>query len=107
MANPSVPQGDLIVYGTLSASTLDVPAGTLVDADVASNAAIGAAKIIHQFPIEYHQNSGADVAAATALLHVAKAAGTIVAVKVGPDTAPTGGDKAFTVDVKKSTAGGA
>jgi hypothetical protein len=74
---------------------------------VAAAAGIAASKLVHHFPVSLSQAAGSVVASETRVVHIAKAAGTIAYVAVVTDTAPTGGDKAFTVDVKKSTGGGA
>lgn len=47
------------------------------------------------------------VAAITKTLEAIHRTGEIVEISVTPITAPTGGDRAFTVDVKKSTGAGA
>jgi hypothetical protein len=88
-------------------STLYIPAGSITDAEIASNADIGAAKVIHEIAVFADQVPGTAVVAATRVVHVARAAGTIAAFKIGVITAPTGGDKAYTVDLQKSTGTGA
>jgi hypothetical protein len=88
-------------------STLYIPAGSITNTELATNAAIAASKAVHHFAKHYGQDNGADVASKTHLLHAAKTAGVLAAVEVAVSTAPTGGDKKFTVDVQKSTGGGA
>lgn len=94
----SVVQGDLLVRGSLVSDTLVPSAGCVADSHVAADAEIQATKLEHQHAIR-HTLSGT-VAAATVPIHVARAAGEVVSVEVVPLTAPTGGDKAFTVDLK-------
>lgn len=84
-----------------------IPAGSLTDDAIAANAAIAAAKLVQEITGKAAQNGGADVAAATVPIHAAYKAGTVVGFRVALLAAPTGGDKAFTVDLKKSTGGGA
>ena len=63
--------------------------------------AVPASKVIHQYAVHYGQAGGTAVVAVTMGLHTSYKDGTLVAVQVTPLVAPTGGDKAFTVDVKK------
>jgi hypothetical protein len=63
--------------------------------------AITRKKSIHQFPLVYAQSTAAVIASATVPIHIAYDDGTVIGVEVVALTAPTGGDKAFTVDVKK------
>lgn len=108
MAQPTEYRGDEIHYGSvIFAGLVTFPAGTITNAMVSAAAAIGAEKIIHQYAVHYQQAGGGDVASATVIVHVAKGAGLLVAVRIVPIVAPTGGDKAFTVDVKKGNAAGA
>lgn len=99
-------ESDLFVQGTLSAQTLSVPAGTVKDADVASGAAIAAAKLEHQYAICYSQADGSDVVAAIVPVHVVRGTtATIKDVEVVCVDAPSGGNKAFAVDLKKANEG--
>lgn len=68
---------------------------------------VPASKVIHQYAVQYGQAGGTAVVAVTMGLHSSYKDGTIVAVQVTPLVAPTGGDKAFTVDVKKGNQAGA
>ena len=86
-------------------SDVSLPAGLIDDADVSAGAAIDADKLQHRHAISYSQVDGTDVASATQLLFIARAACTVVSVEVRPTTAPTGGDKQFTVDIQKATDG--
>jgi len=88
-------------------NTIPIPSGSITEAALKSTFRLPAAKGIHHFGKEHRQLGGADVAAKTDLIHIASYAGSVVAFKVVTITAPTGGDKAFTVDLKKSTGGGA
>lgn len=97
-----------LVVETLSVSTeMALPSGSVENDDVAAAAAIAANKLKHRHAVAYAQADGADVASETKLVHLAYLAGTIVDVSVRVNTAPTGGDKAFTVDVKKAADAGA
>lgn len=86
---------------------LYLPAGSVGDAHIDATDPLSTNKVTHQHAATYAQASGAVVADATQLFYIARATGTIAAMKVAIDTAPTGGDKAYTVDLKKSTGGGA
>ena len=110
MANPSIVQGDMRVLGNLSSTSLSVPSGSINDAAIAAGSAgtnISSDKVRHQFSLELNQDTGTATTAQTRIVHIARGPGVIVGVSAVADVAPTGGDKAATVDVKKSTAGGA
>jgi hypothetical protein len=111
MSAPNVFQGDVYVTGTLSCGGLDVPAAAIGDAKFSSAASdrLAAAKAIHQFPVSYGQDDGADVASKTTKIHLARGAGTVLEFAIETTIAPAGNgcNKQFTVDLQKSTAGGA
>lgn len=86
--------------------TVGVTNGQLGNDAIASGAAIDAAKLKHRHHVGYGQANGADVVSETKAVYVAKAAGEVHNVTVRPQTAPTGGDKQFTVDVQKASDGG-
>lgn len=72
----------------------------IVDADVKSDAAIGAAKLDHQYQPHYSQSGTA--AAATVVLHVVQEATAVLhAVKCGSIVAAVG-DSTVTIDIKKN-----
>lgn len=90
----------------VSADTLQLKDGGIGNAKIASDAAIAATKLIHQVPIHYSQADGSDVVAAIVPVHtVYGTTGTIVGVEAVCVDAPSGGDKKFTVDLKKCNAG--
>lgn len=91
----------------MATGVLYLPAGCVGNSEVATNAGISASKLIHEISKCSPKASGTDVTAGTEMIHTAKGSGSISAFKVAVDTAPTGGDKAYTVDLKKSTGAGA
>jgi hypothetical protein len=88
-------------------SIIYIPGGNITNAEVSDTAAIAASKLVHHFIARHSQGVGTAVVTSTEVIHVAKAAGTVAALRIGVVTAPTGGNKQFTVDVKKSTGAGA
>lgn len=92
--------GDVLVDGTLTAKTLNIPAGTVGNAGVAAAAGIDATKLDHQHAIRYSQADGSDVVSAIVPIHICRAAVEIVDVEVVCIDAPSGGDKQFTVDLQ-------
>lgn len=96
---------DLHVNGGLSSKTFNPPAGSITNAAILAAAGIDATKVVHQFPLS-HQQSGT-VAAATEYIHIARAAGTLVAIEAMVATVATGADRTATIDLLKSTGGGA
>lgn len=92
--------GDVVFGGTVA-----FPENTIEDEDVALGANISAQKLEHRHAIHYAQNNGADVVSATQVIHVSRAVGQVISVEVRPTTAPTGGDKQFTVEIEKAADG--
>jgi len=107
MAETTRLESDLYVNGNVSMASVSLPAAAVRNANIEGNAGIEASKVVHRFPTHYRQDEGADVASKTAPVHIAAAAATVAAVKVLCVTAPTGGDKQYTVDVKKGNQAGA
>lgn len=106
MAEPSRIIGDRVYTGNVEVQTgFTMPDNTVTNAKVSTSAAIAASKLVHRFPLKYHQKNGTDVASETMLLHIMRAAGEVVSIEARCTTAPTGGDKAFTIDVLKAADG--
>ncbi len=92
--------------GTVSfGNAPSLPASTVNNNNVGTSPAIAAAKTVHRHYVNYNQIDGTDVVTATQVLHVMRAAGTVISIEVRPTTAPTGGDKQFTVMVAKAAEG--
>ncbi|MBE3037689.1 MAG: hypothetical protein IMZ62_02585 [Chloroflexi bacterium] len=81
-------------------------AAVVRDAQVASDAAIGAAKIVHQHKLRLSQKLATVVATETHMVHMCRFTGTVIALEVVCEVAPTG-NATVVVDFKKSTALGA
>jgi hypothetical protein len=109
MANPNIIQGDLVVTGNLMPGGIQLPSGIVTGNNVSSQAAgrIQAGQVVHQFPVKTAQADGADVVSRTEQLHIALGAGTVIDFSLALTVAPSGGNKLFTVDLQKSTGGGA
>lgn len=98
--------GDLVVKGTLTPTTLNVPDGAVDDDAVAASAGIAATKVEAQYAIHYSQADGVAVAAAIVPVHTVQGAtAEIVAVEVVCVDAPSGGDLAFSADLQKANVG--
>lgn len=80
-------------------------AGTVDNAAVANGAAIEASKLINRVHAHHAQAGGTDVVTESVIKHIAANAGSVKSVRVRPATAPTGGDKQFTVNVQKAASG--
>lgn len=107
MATPSEQRHDSIWTGRNDfGGPVTVPGGSWDNEDIAGDAGIETSKMLHRHAVQYGQAGGADVAAATVYVHIAKAAGTVHSLRVATNQKPTG-DRTFTVDVQKSTGGGA
>jgi hypothetical protein len=85
-----------------------VVTGKINNGDVDANADIAASKVIHNQTIDSELfGPTTSVAALTKLLHIAKSSGTIQYFRAIVVTPATGADRTVTVDLKKSTGGGA
>src|ERR1019366_5923118 len=105
MANPTGPsihQGDLYVAGNLWASTQSIPANAINDAQIASGAGIGYAKVNQLIPAKYAQPNVTAVTE-TKELHVVRAVGggTVLEFAAGCIVAPIGA-ATVTFDLKKN-----
>lgn len=94
------------VQHTLSCGTFSPPASSIGSAAVNASEPIVASKLYHRYKPRHSQATGSSVAAATENVFIATADCVVNNVRVFVETAPIG-VKTFTVDVKKSTAGGA
>lgn len=91
---------DLYVGGTIRAQAMDIPAGTVVNADVASAAGIAASKC-QQYPGKAYGQAGTAVAASVIMHVVRGATGTIKEFVVSNITANAGAST-VTVDLLKN-----
>jgi len=110
MAEPNVIPGDLQIKGALILSgTTTLPASTVTNAAVASGAAIDASKLLHMVNVPTQLFAPATtVTALTQDCYIAKGIGTLTSVRAAINGAiATGADRTVTVDLQKSTAGGA
>jgi hypothetical protein len=100
MATTSLPS-DLNVQGRLTVQSIVLPAATVTNASVATDAAIAASKLGHRVFRGHAQNGTA--ASVTVPIHVATAAGTIVSLKAGVIGAAVGA-ATVTVNLLKGNA---
>ena len=98
--------GDMYVNGNLSAGTMTIPASAVTNTAVLATAQIDASKLMHGIHKSYSQESATEAAAGGHEIHIARAAGTVIAFECGHEVI-AGGDKSATFDLQKSTAGGA
>lgn len=92
----SVINDNVHVDGNLSCLTFTV-----------ANNGIPSVCVVHEFPVWLSQKDGIDVADLIQAVHVARKNGTLVDFEVVPIVAPTGGNKAYTVDLQKGNQAGA
>lgn len=105
-------RGDRSYTGNVNfGGTVNLPSGTLTDTMVSASAAIAATKQVGRMSYTHAQYAGTDVVTRTEEIAIARAtsstSGSILTFSATCSTAPTGGDKAFTVDLKRSTGAGA
>lgn len=98
MAQTTLPT-DLRVSGTITCTNFSPPSACITNAAIVADAGIEATKVVHQFPVRHNTATGTAVTASTVPVHIARAAGTIVAVQAFCTVAPTTTDT-VTVDVK-------
>ena len=97
---------DLHVRGTLSAERFLPPAGSIADAGVQANADIQDTKVRHRNAFNLSQTGA--VVAATQYLQIQRFTGSVLAIEAMiTETIATGADRTVTIDLAKSTAGGA
>lgn len=89
--------------------TVSLPANTIGNTEVTTvaNDRIDAEKLEHRVDLNHYQADGSDVVSETIPLRVCRAAGELISIEVRPITAPTGGDKQYTVDIQKAADGSA
>ena len=93
---------DSVVFGTKPT----VPAGSFGNDDIEDATGIDSDKLEHRHGLNYKQDDGSDVVAAIVPIYLVKGAtATIKSIQVASVDAPEGGDKAFTVDLKKANEG--
>lgn len=108
MAEPVVIPGDFQCKGRGQFATLSIPSGTLTNAGVAADAAIAESKLVHMINVPQELYGPAvTVAALTKLAYIGKGVGTITAVRACVITPANDASRTVTVDLQKSTAGGA
>lgn len=98
-------EGSLFVDGDLAPKTMSYPNASIDNSHVdgSSDGFVDAATLTHRHELTYGQLSGVDVASETKLLHGQRGASSLIAdIRIFVDTAPTGGDKQFTVDLQKA-----
>jgi len=108
MAQEIIPN-DLVVQGRIVCSAFSPPAGCIPDAAIPAGANVDPQKLGQERELHYAQASGANVVSEGKVIYTARKAGTVVELDIFPDTAPVGtaGQLGFTVDLQKSTGGGA
>lgn len=108
MPTPTRIEGDVYVVGNLSARSATLPDGTITNAMVAGSAAIEHTKLKPLTPVTVELfGLAAEVTAKTQVVHIARSAGTLVAIEAIVQTVASGADRTIDVDLQKSTGGGA
>lgn len=103
-------RGNQTFHGTITfAGDVVLPDGVVDDAAIHASAAIAATKLEHQHVLSRQlADDTTAIAAGDELLYIVRgAAGEVVSIEAAIVTAATGADRTVTVDLQKSTAGGA
>jgi hypothetical protein len=109
MPAPTSIPGDLQVAGNLFAAAMTIPPGSVTNSNVAANAQIASSKLVCQRTVsqQLFADATAIVAVSQNITLLAGASGTIRDFNAWITTVATGSDRAVTVDLQKSTGGGA
>lgn len=110
MAAPIIIPGDAIIQGTLSVGVgVNLPTGSVTNEEIAASAGIEASKLQTHFRFKDELFAAATtVAAVSKYVFTAHAAGSLLGVEaVITGAIATGADRIVSIDLKKSTAGGA
>lgn len=97
---------NLHVNGGISCDTFNPPSGSINDDAIEAGANIEASKVCHRVYRGYAQLAGTATVTATAGLHIAETAGTVIGFHVYCTTHPTTTDT-ITAMLQKSTGAGA
>ena len=97
---------DLLINGSLRCTRFTPPVGCITDGSITSGAGVAYDKLTHYHHLKSVIAPATTITAYTELLHIANGAGTVQYLKAATVTAPTG-DHTVTIDLKKSTGGGA
>lgn len=109
MAQPSILYGDQLFQGSVSfGGPVNLPDSCVNNAKVSAGADIASSKLIHRFSLSLELFApGTNISAIAAkLLHVARKGGNLVGINAAITTQPSG-DRTASVDLQKSTGGGA
>jgi hypothetical protein len=109
MAVASRHEGDFYVNGNISCLTLTPPASSITNNSIVANAQIAASKTVRHESLNLEIAApGTAITAATKLAHIVRGAtGTLVGIQAAITTVATGADRTITVDLLKSSGGGA
>lgn len=99
----STVDSDLVVTGTLVATAVSLPAACVVNATVSGSDPLAASKVRHRHLKTLAQVHGSAAATERRPVHVAHAAGTVSAFRVGPVVAAVGA-ATVTADLYKNGA---
>ena len=100
--------GNHVFAGTVIFSgTVTLPDGTVDDDAVVAGADLGADKLVHRHSISWAEASTVEATAQTFPIYIASFAALVKSIDVACVTDPSHADNTTTVDLHRSTAGGA
>lgn len=105
MARPTEFTNDVVMRNLAVTEGFSAPNGSITNAMLDSSEPIDGSKVQSRIHKQVYQPTGTDVVTTTTKLHLAYAAGEVVALQIRPRLAPTGGDKMYVVDLKKAADG--
>lgn len=99
--------GDITFHDEINIrKALNMPDGTVADAEVASDADIQYDKLQHVHAVVFNQADGSAAATEDRIVHISRTAETLIGYQYCVDNAAVG-DSTVDIDIQKSTGGGA
>ena len=100
---------DLYINGSLASKSFTAPAGSIDDAAIKGAAKIQSTKLGHRnsYNLQLFEAATAITALTQTLLMIRGATGATISVSAWSEVQATGADRTVTVDLQKSTSGGA
>ena len=110
MPNPTVFENAVLFNSTVGiVGAFTPPDGSITNTKILTAAGIESSKVIHRFTtsVQLFAPGTTIVAVAAQLLHICRKGGVVVGIQAIITTQATGADRTVTVDLQKSTGGGA
>ena len=92
MASPTIIEGNLYCRGEISSQSMDIPSGTVTNADVSASAAIASTKLGHRNQLLFADGSAVTAATGSRIIGIVQGtAGSILEIRASAITANRSG----------------